>query len=99
MAESVDDLVVGFFSAGVHGFAEDVGFEAHRLLAVPGTGKTAAGQRAPGNDGDAFGLAEADHLALFFAIEKVVVVLHGDESGPAVEAGEIEGLGELPCVH
>ena len=43
--------------------------------------------------------AEAHHLALFFAVEEVVVVLHGDEAGPAVEVGEIEGLGELPGVH
>ena len=58
--------------------------------------------RASGLQGmhaDAFGLAEADHLALFFAIEQVVVVLHGDEARPAVEVGEIERLGELPGVH
>ena len=66
---------------------------------LPGAGEAAAGQRAPGNDADAFGLAEAHHLALFFAIEQVVVVLHGDEARPAVQVGEIERLGELPGVH
>ena len=27
------------------------------------------------------------------------MVLHGDEAGPAVEVGDVEGLGELPGVH
>ena len=66
---------------------------------LPGAGQAAAGQRAPGDDADAFGQAEAHHLALFFAVEQVVVVLHGDEARPAVQVGEVERLGELPGVH
>ena len=68
-------------------------------LGVPGAGEAAAGEGAPGDDADAFGFAEAHHLALFFAVEEVVVVLHGDEAGPAVEVGDVEGLGKLPGVH
>ena len=40
-----------------------------------------------------------NHLALFFAIKQVVMILHGNETGPAVKVGQIEGFGELPRVH
>ena len=39
------------------------------------------------------------HLPLLLAVEQVVVVLHGDEAGPAVQVGDVLGLGELPGVH
>ena len=69
------------------------------LSALPGAGQAAAREGTPGNDADAFGLAKGNHLALLFAIEQVVVILHGNETGPAVQVGEIERLGELPGVH
>ena len=68
-------------------------------LALPGPGQAAAGQGAPGDHADALGPAERQHLPLLLAVEQVVVVLHGDEAGPAVAVGEVERLGELPGVH
>src|SRR6202000_1170975 len=76
-----------------------VGFEAPGAFRVPWAGEAAASEWAPGDDSDALVNTEAGHLALFFAIEQVVVVLHGDEAGPVAEIGEVERLGELPCVH
>jgi hypothetical protein len=66
---------------------------------VPGAGEAAAGEGAPGDDADLLVLAEGHHLALFLAVEEVVVVLHGDEARPAVGVGEVEGFGELPGEH
>ena len=43
----------------------------------------AAGKRTPGDQPYAFVHAQGNHLSLLFAIEEVVVVLHGDESRPA----------------
>lgn len=41
----------------------------------------------------------AHHFALFFAVDEVVVVLHGDEFVPAVAVGDVlQGL-ELPGGH
>ena len=53
------------------------------LAAAAVAGEEAAGQRAPGDDADALVAAEREHLALFLAIDEVVVVLHRDEAGPA----------------
>ena len=78
---------------------ELVGFIAFGAFGLPGAGQAAARERAPGNDADAFGLAKRNHLALFFAIEQVVMILHGNKTRPAVQVGEIERLGELPGVH
>ena len=39
------------------------------------------------------------HFALFFAVDEVVVVLHGDEFVPAIAVGDVlEGL-EFPGGH
>ena len=43
--------------------------------------------------------AKRDHLALFFAVDEVVMVLHGDEAGKVVGLLEVEHLLELPSVH
>ncbi len=43
--------------------------------------------------------AAGDHLAFFFAIDQVVVILHRDEARPAVQVGGVLGLGELPGEH
>ncbi len=61
--------------------------------------QAAAGEWAPGDHADAFALAEGHHFALFLAVHQVVVVLHRDESGPAVLVGEVEGFGKLPGIH
>ena len=98
-SHAVDDCVVHFFGLRVQAFPELVGFIALGAFGLPGAGQAAARQGTPGNDADAFGLAKRNHLALFFAIEQVVVILHGNKTGPAVQFGEIERLGELPGVH
>ena len=56
-------------------------------------------QGAPGNAAHALVQAERDHLALFLAVDEVVVVLHGDELRPAVQLCRVLRLGELPREH
>ena len=68
-----------------------------RTIAV--AGQEPAGQRAPGDDADALGAAQREHLALFLAIDEVVVVLHRDEPRPAPALGHLEHLRELPGKH
>ena len=67
------------------------------LLAA--AGQEAARQRAPRDNANSLDLAEGIHLALFLAVDEVIVVLHGDKTGPAMFVGQIEALGELPGVH
>ena len=43
----------------------------------------APGQRTPGQKRDAFGLTQRNHLAFFFAIDEVVMVLHRYKPGTA----------------
>lgn len=52
-----------------------------------------------GNDAYAFRLTEGQHLPFFFAIQQVVMILHGNEASPAVKGGEVESLRELPGIH
>ncbi|HVN93040.1 MAG TPA: hypothetical protein VMT38_05065 [Terracidiphilus sp.] len=95
----IDDALVVCFRARVHGVAELVGFKALRGFSSPGAGEPAARKWTPREHADALIDAEAGHLALFFAIEQVVVVLHGDEARPAVQVGHVERLRELPRKH
>src|SRR5580698_9754628 len=95
----IDDLMVRFLGASVHRFAELVGFQALRAFGFRGAGKASTRERTPGYDADAFDLTETHHLALFFAINEVVVVLHRDEAGPAPQVRKIERLGKLPSIH
>src|SRR4029077_12156324 len=44
-------------------------------------------------------LAERQHLAFFFAVEKIVVILHRNEWGPAVLSRQILRFGKLPRIH
>jgi acyl-CoA thioesterase len=52
-------------------------------------GEEAAGERRPGDDADAGLQAQRQHLALFFAVQQVVLRLHGDE---ALAAGALGGV-------
>ncbi len=98
--DAIDDGFVGVFGFGVEGFSEFVcGGALGAALLVPGAGEAASGERTPWDYADAFGLAELHHFSFFFAVEEVVVILHGDEARPAVLVGEIESFAELPGVH
>ena len=81
---------------------EVVGLGANGLAAIlPAAvaGEEAARQRAPRNHADALLAAERHHLALFLAVDQVVVVLHRDEPRPAVRVRRGEHLHELPREH
>lgn len=56
-------------------------------------------QRRPGDQTYACRVAEGVHLALFFAVEQVVVVLHADEFRPVVFLGCVLQERELPGPH
>src|SRR6266550_1635513 len=60
--------------------------------------KSSASERGPWNNTDSFRDAERHHLSLLFAINEVVVVLHRDESSPAISLGHAERLCHLPRV-
>ena len=89
LSEPIDNRMVGSLGFRIHTVAEDVALGARSGHGLPGARETSASQRAPGNDGDALGAAEADHLALFLAIEQVVVVLHGDENARAQRIAQV----------
>ena len=66
---------------------------------IPGARQASASQRAPGHYADALIGAQRHHFALFFAIQKIVVVLHGDEGRPAAQPRGVQSFAELPCPH
>src|SRR5205814_424833 len=96
----VDDVAVGLLELVVQSPGDLVGTAAFGggLLGA-GTGQPAAGERAPRDDADADVPAQRDHLPLLFAVQQVVVVLHGHERGPLVQPRDVARLGELPGVH
>ena len=61
--------------------------------------QVSAAQRGPGDQAHAGVVAEAVHLALLFAVQEVVLVLHADELGPAVLLGDELEPGELGRPH
>ena len=65
----------------------------------PRAGQAALGKRAVRDAADSLVGEQAEHLALFLALHQVVLVLHGDEPGPAVQVGDVLHLGELPGPH
>ena len=58
-----------------------------------------ARQRAPRDDANALVGAQGQHLTFLFTVQQVVVVLHADETRPAIGVGHMLGGGELPCPH
>ncbi len=96
--DALDDVGVLFVDAAEHGVA------LHALLAGRRSGAQRPGQQAavqgrPGDQADAGLVAEGVHLALLFAVAERVVVLHGDELGPAVDLGDVLHLRELVRPH
>jgi hypothetical protein len=61
--------------------------------------QSAGCQRAVGNDTNALGATEREHLALFFAVDEVEVILHRDKACPAMPLSNEERFLELPGVH
>src|SRR5690348_2342703 len=66
---------------------------------APVAGEKAARERTPRDDADALVDAERNHLALFLAVDQIVMVLHRDEAMPTPFAGHVERFAELPCRH
>ena len=65
-------------------FEEVVGCLALGVAGGPGAGEDAAGDGGPGDAADAGGAAVREHFTLLFAVDEVVVVLHGNEFVPGV---------------
>ena len=89
-------LAVEAVGEGVGAGAEGFGFA---VAALAGAGEHAAREWAPGNAADLLVEAERDHLAFFFTVDEIVVVLHGDKAREVVGLLKVEHLLELPRVH
>src|SRR5208282_3771069 len=88
--------------AEVHILGEVVGLRARgwagaALVAI--ARQKSARERAPWNQADAVVDAKRIHLALFLAIDEVVMVLHRDEPVPSVFLLQMKRLSELPRGH
>ena len=98
--DGIDDIEVRRLVVEVVG--EGVGARAGRVTPTvtrPVPRQHPARQGAPRNAPHPLVEAERNHLALLLAVDQVVVVLHGDEPGPAVRLGGVLRLGELPGEH
>src|SRR6202166_1638809 len=91
--------MVRFFRLRIQRLAELIRLEAFCALGLPRARQTSTRERTPRKYANALGLAERHHLSFFFAIEQVVVILHGNESRPPVAVRKIQRLRELPRVH
>src|SRR5712672_1545729 len=61
--------------------------------------KKSTRKRTPRNQPDALIDAQWIHLALFLAINEIVMILHRDEPMPAVFLGRVQRFGKLPRRH
>src|SRR6185295_10143090 len=98
-SEPVNHFTVCFFRLRIHRLAELIRLEAFCVLGLPWARQPSTCERTPWNYANALGLAEWHHLSFFFAIQQVVVILHGNESRPAMAIRKIQRLRELPRVH
>src|SRR5260370_22637449 len=88
--------------AKVHVLREVIGLCARGRAAaafIAIASKESASQRTPRHQADAVVDAQRIHLALFLAIDQVVMVLHRDKPMPSVFLLDAERLGELPRRH
>src|ERR1019366_3586599 len=99
LAQLVDYGLVVRFRFRMHRLPKLIRLKSLGALSMPWPRQSPAGQRTPRNYADPLRLAKSDHLALFLAIEQVVMVLHRDKPRPSVHVGEIERLGKLPRKH
>ncbi len=100
LTHRVDHVKVGGLRVQVVG--EGIRARAGRValpVARAVSGEHAARERAPWDAPDPLVEAERDHLALFLAVDQVVVVLHGHEFRPALDLGRVLCLSELPRKH
>jgi hypothetical protein len=76
------------------------GSTSNRCVCSPqGRARRPFGDRAVRNAAPALVRQEAEHLALLFALQQVVLVLHGNELRPAVQLGSVLHLRKLPGPH
>lgn len=86
LLQPVDDVLVRFrLFASDERFEEVVRLFAFSRAVAPRAGQDAAGDGRPGDAADAGGAAVGEHLALLFAVDEVVVVLHRDEFMPGAK--------------
>lgn len=83
LLQPVDDVLVDLrLLAADEGLEEVVRLFAFGGSVAPRSGQDAAADGRPGDAAHAGSAAVGEHLALFFAVDEVVVVLHGDELMP-----------------
>src|ERR1700691_2390508 len=99
LTEAVDHFTVCLFRLRIQRLGKLIRLEPFRALGLPRACQTSTRERTPWNYTNAFGLAERHHLSFFFAIEQIVMILHGNESRPTVAIRKIQRPGELPRVH
>src|ERR1700734_3848603 len=99
LTEPVDHFTVCFFGLRVQRLAKLIRLEAFCALGLPRACQTSTRERTPWKYPNALRLAERHHLSFFFAIEQIVMILHGNESRPSVAIRKIQCLRELPRVH
>src|SRR6266853_1849050 len=97
--EPVSHSTVRFFRLRIQRLAELIRLEAFCALGLPRARQTSTRERTPRKYTNTLGLAERHHLSFFFAIQQVVIILHGNESRPSVAIRKIQRLRELPRVH
>src|SRR5688572_29489323 len=88
LRHSVEHATIGFNCSVIEFLANFVCFDTMATL-LPVPGQTPSCKRTPWNHPNSFRLAKGHHLPFFLTIEKVVVVLHADESGPTMKVCDI----------
>jgi len=97
--DAVGDLEIVFAAIDLLGVEVGLGAEAVFAVAFKAASEEAAAEGRPRDHPEALIEAEGDHLALFFTVGEVVVILHGDEFRRAGFVCCVVELRELPGKH
>src|SRR5271156_6207453 len=93
------DLSISFGCRIVFALRDLIGFGTMRPLGRPDTRQSSGCEWAIRDDPDLLLATERQHLPLLFAVDEVEVILHRDETGPAILLGDVQRLLELPGEH
>src|SRR6478735_3723535 len=99
LRDPVYDLSIRLRCRVVFALRDLIGFGTMRPLRRPVTRQSAGCERTIRDHPDLLLPTERQHLPLLFAVDKVEVILHGDEAGPAILVGDVQRLLELPREH
>src|SRR5688572_16785143 len=97
--DPLHDLSISFGGRAVFAFRDLISFRTKRAFRRPVTRQSSGCEWAIRDHPNLLLAAERQHLPLLFAVDQVQVILHRDETSPAMLLSDVQRLLKLPREH